>query len=139
MKGKFQAKKGFTLIELLVVIAIIAILAAMLLPALASAKQKAQRIKCTNNQHQLGMGFIMFAGDHNDRLPPAAYGVDNDQQYTWDGWIDSYIGGHAPDWALAMSVRPVQYCFVRAFSNVPPTSSNWHPDGAITPRAELIA
>ena len=102
--------KGFTLIELLVVIAIIAILAAMLLPALASAKQKAQRIKCTNNQHELGMGFIMFAGDHNDRLPPAAYGVDNNQQYTWDGWIDSYIGGHAPDWALAMSVRPVQYC-----------------------------
>jgi prepilin-type N-terminal cleavage/methylation domain-containing protein/prepilin-type processing-associated H-X9-DG protein len=101
---------GFTLIELLVVIAIIAILAAMLLPALASAKKNAQRIKCTNNLHQLGMGFFMFAGEHNDMLPPAAYGVDNNVQYTWDGWIDSYIGGHAPDWALQMSVRPPEYC-----------------------------
>jgi prepilin-type N-terminal cleavage/methylation domain-containing protein/prepilin-type processing-associated H-X9-DG protein len=105
-----KTKKGFTLIELLVVIAIIAILAAMLLPALASAKAKAQRIKCTSNQRQLGMGFIMFAGDHADMLPPAGYGVDNLQQYTWDGWIDQYIGGHAPDWALQMSVRPLEYC-----------------------------
>ena len=110
LTGKPKTKHGFTLIELLVVIAIIAILAAMLLPALASAKAKAQRIKCTNNQHELGMGFIMFAGDHNDMLPPAAYGVDNDVQYTWDGWIDSYIGGHAPESALEMSVRPLQYC-----------------------------
>src|ERR1700690_4410612 len=95
-----QKKHGFTLIELLVVIAIIAILAAMLLPALAAAKAKAQRIKCTNNMHQLGMGFIMFAGEHNDMLPPAGYGVSPNDQYTWDGWIDRYIGGSAPDWAL---------------------------------------
>ena len=105
-----QKQPGFTLIELLVVIAIIAILAAMLLPALASAKQKAQRIKCTNNMRQIGLGFVMFSGDHNDMLPPAGYGVDNLLQYTWDGWIDSYIGGHATDAALQMSVRPLQYC-----------------------------
>jgi prepilin-type N-terminal cleavage/methylation domain-containing protein/prepilin-type processing-associated H-X9-DG protein len=105
-----RRNRAFTLIELLVVIAIIAILAAMLLPALAGAKAKAQRIKCTNNMRQLGMGFIMFAGDHADMLPPAGYGVDNSQQSTWDGWIDQYIGGHAPDWALQMSVRPKEYC-----------------------------
>src|ERR1017187_10150069 len=106
----FQKKHGFTLIELLVVIAIIAILAAMLLPALAGAKAKAQRVKCTSNLRQLGLGFILFAGDHADMLPPAGYGVDNFQQYTWDGWLDQYVGGHAPDWALQMSVRPREYC-----------------------------
>jgi prepilin-type N-terminal cleavage/methylation domain-containing protein/prepilin-type processing-associated H-X9-DG protein len=67
-KATNGARDAFTLIELLVVIAIIAILAALLLPALAKAKQKAQGIACLNNTKQLALAWLMYADENNDRL-----------------------------------------------------------------------
>ena len=68
--SKRTPRAGFTLIELLVVIAIIAILAAMLLPALAAAKERAQKAACINNVKQLVLGANMYASDTGDWLPP---------------------------------------------------------------------
>jgi prepilin-type N-terminal cleavage/methylation domain-containing protein len=91
MKQKLYEPRGFTLIELLVVIAIIAILAAMLLPALARAKRNAYRVQCSSNLHQIGLGFAMYADENREYFPVTTAWGD------WGGkyWADAFTAGPA--------------------------------------------
>ena len=84
MNAPLERKSGFTLIELLVVIAIIAILAALLLPALAKAKEQAHRTNCMNNMKQISLASAMYQPDNESYMP-------------YPGWCSSTIG--LPNWA----------------------------------------
>jgi prepilin-type N-terminal cleavage/methylation domain-containing protein len=118
----FRSKKGFTLIELLVVIAIIAILAAILFPVFAKAREKARQASCQSNMKQLGLAFIQYTQDYDEKFPPgilsgaavsgSLYGEG------WGGELYQYVKStgiyKCPDDATqgaAGSTYPVSYAY----------------------------
>ncbi len=87
-------RRGFTLIELLVVIAIIALLAAILFPVFARAREKARQSSCAGNIKNLGTAVLMYTQDYDETLPLAAYFVPPGDALTWHDLVEPYVKSH---------------------------------------------
>jgi prepilin-type N-terminal cleavage/methylation domain-containing protein/prepilin-type processing-associated H-X9-DG protein len=113
-----SAQRAFTLIELLVVIAIIGILAALLLPVLTRAKQRAQSAQCMTNSKQITLGWIMYADDNNDLLAP------NDYPWTTQYFTQTAVTqSHMKNWVVGTMAASIDS---RTWQELAPSTANLH-------------
>lgn len=124
-----RSNRGFTLVELLVVIAIIAVLAALLLPTLASARARARKVQCLNHLRQIGIAFTLYAQNSNDRLPLRYYGLNDDgDEIGYDELLWPYVGNTQSNQAAQIFLCPSQR---RAdYPHQPGYGMNWYYDNA---------
>jgi len=101
-------KRGFTLIELLVVIAIIAILAAILFPVFAKAREQARKTSCLSNEKQMGLGFQMYSQDYDETFPGVWFGDGAGQSWPWKVWQGSVDWTGVFTHAVAPYIRNTQ-------------------------------
>jgi prepilin-type N-terminal cleavage/methylation domain-containing protein len=123
---KVRSQRGFTLIELLVVIAIIAILAAILFPVFAQAREKARQTTCLSNNKQIGLGFMMYVQDYDETFPPSRITTTKND-----------TSGRSWPWSVTILPYIKNYDVYTCPSNNTPADQNatgwfWCPSGALT-------
>jgi prepilin-type N-terminal cleavage/methylation domain-containing protein/prepilin-type processing-associated H-X9-DG protein len=102
------ARGGFTLIELLVVMAIIAVLAALLLPALSRAKESARALQCLNQMRQLGVAVRLYTDDHEDTFPRSMHSAATHGELPWGRTLGPYLGSGGSAWTNLLAT--VYHC-----------------------------